>query len=124
MMTDELYKSMREHPETGPVMELLELADGSDAFARALALVRDCFSPERTLRLLARDRLRQITKRRAMLVYNYEQAVITAARDRGATVTDYSAAVAVLPDEVVDHLHRIFCQQVEQMRRHAMEDGA
>lgn len=123
-MTNELYESMRTHPDTGPVMELLELADGCDTFSRALALVRDCFAPDATLRALSRDKLRRIMKLRTAAVFAYEGAVMKAAREAGHEPAHFGEAIKVLPRELVDKLHADFLAQIEALKLRSLADDS
>lgn len=124
-MSRELYESMRTHPETGPVLELLDMADGADLFSRALALVRDCFSPSDTLRHLSRRKLRAIMKRRVAIVFAYETAVVAAAKEHGAEPKDFGEAAAALPAEVFEKLRTDFAKQIEELKLHGLDaDGS
>lgn len=73
---DELYKSMATHPDTGPVLDMLELVEPVDEFSKALCLVRDCFAQGGTLRLLSRNKLRGLLRSRIMLMNAYHDAVV------------------------------------------------
>lgn len=109
-----LMTSMRKHPGTAEVLELLELAEGSDEFDRALALVRDCFSPRDTLRGLARTKLRGLMAQRRALVLAYEAAVLHAARQRGAQPASFIEAAAAL-GSAFDALRQGFDEQMAQL---------
>jgi len=123
-MTESMYKSMRSHPDIAPVFEMLDLADGSDLFSRALALVRDCFAESDTLRILSRKQLRKIMKRRVALVYTYEVAVVTAARKCGANVKDFADAMLVLPAAEFEEIRAQFNEQINEMKKHALDPDA
>lgn len=91
-----LYESMRKHPDTGPVLELLELVDPVDEFSKALCLVRDCFSPSDTLRLLSHRQLKNLLWHRTRLMATFETAVNEAAKEAGANPKTWAEAVQVL----------------------------
>lgn len=113
-MTNELYESMATHPDTGPVMQLLDLVEPVDEFSRALVLVRDCFSPDATLRGLTRAKLRGMLNARVMLVQAYQQAVVELVP--GARTFD--AAMMRAPKEQLDKLRADFeAQMAELMAR-------
>lgn len=120
-MTDSLYKSMREHPDLRPVFELLDLADGSDLFARALMLVRDCFAESDTLRILSRKRLRAIMKRRIAVVFTYEMSVIRAGQAIDPDVKDFAQAMMVLPKPEFERIKADFEAQMAEMKKHALD---
>jgi len=110
-MTRELYESMRKHPSTGPVLELLELVDPVDEFSRALCLVRDCFDPSPTLRLLSRNKLQGLLSSRVALLKTYQQAVVDAVP--GAKT--FEAAVATGDRDTIDALKRDFERQAAEL---------
>lgn len=108
---DELYKAMAKHPDTGPVMELLDMVEPVDEFSRALCLVRDCFSPDSTLRVLSRDKLRGLLASRVALMTTYQQAMI----DAVPGVKTFDAAIANGPPFVVNTLRASFERQVAEL---------
>jgi hypothetical protein len=110
-----LYESMRQHPDTGPVMDLLELVDPVDEFSRALCLVRDCFSSGDTLRTLSRKKLKGLLGERLRLVKAYEVAVLEAARELGVKPTTYLEAVSALPAGKFTELHAAYAAQVNKL---------
>ena len=110
-----LYESMRQHPDTGPVMDLLELVDPVDEFSRALCLVRDCFSSSDTLRELSRAKLKGLLGERMKLVIAYQTAVFQAARDCGAKPKTFEEAVKVLPLGKSIKLRRAYADQVREL---------
>ena len=110
-----LYESMRQHPDTGPVMALLELVDPVDEFSRALCLVRDCFSSSDTLRTLSRKKLKGLLGERMQLVVAYETAVFQAARDLGANPQAFVEAIKVLPAGQFTELHMAYVAQVREL---------
>lgn len=114
-MSDQLYIDMAKHPDIAPVLGLLELADGSDPFSRALMLARNCFSPDSTLRALSRLALRRVMEYRIELVTAYEAAVVTAARDYGDP-KDFGEALQIAPREVVDRIHADFVEQIRRLK--------
>jgi len=75
---NDLYESMKKHPDTGPVLEQLDLIDPVDEFSRALCLVRDCFDPSPTLRMLSRNKLQGLIAGRMNLLRTYQRAVVAA----------------------------------------------
>jgi hypothetical protein len=103
----DLYTSMAEHPDTGQVMQLLALVDPVDEFSRALCLVRDCFDPNPTLRILSRNKLRGLLSQRLALLRAYESAVIDAVP--GAKT--FSDAILLGDRATVDRLRENFEQQ-------------
>ncbi len=125
-MTDpnQLFVDMQTHPDCGPVFELLNLADGCDTFSRALALVRDCFSPDSTLRALSRDKLRKIMKLRTAAVFAYEGAVMKAARDAGHEPEHFGDALKVLEPDVTNKLHADFLAQIEALKLRSLSDDS
>jgi hypothetical protein len=110
-----LYDSMRQHPDTGPVMALLDLVDPVDEFSRALVLVRDCFSSSDTLRNLSRSKLKGLLGERMKLVAAYEVAVLEAARELGAKPTTYLEAITALPAGKFTELHMAYAKQVDEL---------
>ena len=110
-----LYDSMRQHPDTGPVMALLDLVDPVDEFSRALVLIRDCFSPSDTLRELSRAKLKGLLGERMKLEVAYETAVFQAARDLGANPQAFMEAIAALPAGKFTELHRAYAAQVREL---------
>ena len=112
-----LYDSMRQHPDTGPVMALLDLVDPVDEFSRALVLIRDCFSPSDTLRTLSRKKLKGLLGERMQLVVAYETAVFQAARDVGGSPQTFMEAVnALLPTPgKFAELHAAYAAQVREL---------
>lgn len=73
--TDQMYENMAKHPDAGQVMDLLAIVEPCDEFSMALCLVRDCFSPNTTLRTLSRKKLRGVLKERLALLRAYESAM-------------------------------------------------
>ena len=110
-----LYDSMAKHPDTGPVMRLLELVDPVDEFSKALVLVRDCFSPNATLRELSRRALRHKLAERVGLMAVYETAVMEAARAWGAQPSNFLDAVKELPPEKFEALRAAYQAQVNAL---------
>lgn len=110
-----LYDSMRQHPDTGPVMALLDLVDPVDEFSRALVLIRDCFSPSDTLRELSRAKLRNLLGERMKLVAAYEVAVLETARAHGAKPATFLEAVSALPHGKFTQLHEAYAEQVNEL---------
>ncbi len=92
-----IYNSMYDHPDTGPVMKLLELVEQCDEFSKGVVLVRDCFSPNNTLRALSRRKLRAILGERTGLMEAYQTVVYEAARKHGAKPKSYLHAVSAIP---------------------------
>lgn len=111
----DLYESMAKHPHIAPVFDLLKLVDPCDEFSRALCLVRDCFSPNTTLRALSRDQLAGVLAERTNLLLAYETAVYEAARAIGAKPKTFLDAVDALPDSIACMLREAFEQQVAKL---------
>lgn len=118
-----LYDSMRQHPDTGPVMELLEMVDPVDEFSRALVLVRDCFSSSDTLRELSRAKLKGLLGQRLELVIVYETAVFQAARDLGANPPTFVEAIKALPAGKFTELHMAYAAQVRELMGRSLGTG-
>jgi hypothetical protein len=106
---------MRQHPDTGPVMELLELVEPTDEFSKALCLVRDCFSSNQTLRTLSRSKLTALLGERLKLVIAYQTATFQAARDVGAHPQTFLDAVKALPPGKFTELHKAYAEQVNKL---------
>lgn len=94
-----LYESMRKHPDTGPIMEMLGLLDPVDEFSSALCLIRDCFSPSDTLRLLSRRKLEKLLHSRTSLMAAFETAVVAAAKEAGSKPKNFEEAVGAITPE-------------------------
>lgn len=114
-MSQHLYESMAAHPDIAVVMELLELVEPVDEFSRALCLVRDCFSPSDTLRLLSRNQLRGLMKSRMALMTAFETAVMDAAKIKGVTPKTFSEAHGALEPSEFNELVRAYKQQVDEL---------
>lgn len=110
-----LYESMRQHPDTGPVMELLELVEPVDEFSKALCLVRDCFSSNQTLRTLSRSKLTALLGERLKLVEAYCTAVLEAAREQGWEPKTFLEGVKALPPGKFAELHEAYAAQVDKL---------
>jgi hypothetical protein len=110
-----LYECMRRHPNTGPVMELLELVEPVDEFSKALCLVRDCFSANQTLRTLSRRQLTALLDERLKLVAAYHTAVLEAAREQGAEPKTFLEGVKALPPGKFAELHKAYAVQVDEL---------
>lgn len=110
-----LYESMRQHPDTGPVMDLLAMVEPTDEFSRALCLVRDCFSSSDTLRELSRAKLKGLLGERMALVIAYQTAVFQAARDCGAKPMTFVEAIKALPAGKFTELHMAYAAQVREL---------
>jgi len=111
MNANDLYESMKKHPDTGPVLEQLALVDPVDEFSRALCLVRDCFDPSPTLRMLSRNKLQGLIASRMNLLRTYQAAVVAAVP--GARTFD--DAVAKGDRATVDALRATFQQQADEL---------
>jgi hypothetical protein len=114
---NQLYRSMAEHPDTGPVMALLELIEPVDEFSRGVVLVRDCFSPNNTLRALSRRKLRTMLAERTGLMAAYETAVMEAAQTYGIAPKSWLEAVKTLPPEVFEELRAAYQAQVDALMK-------
>jgi len=108
---NELYEAMAAHPDTGPVMEQLALVEPVDEFSRALCLVRDCFDPSPTLRLLSRRKLRDMLSSRMALMMAYQQMVIDAVP--GAKT--FAAAVANGNPATIDRIRATYEKQAAEL---------
>lgn len=113
---DQLYRSMAAHPDAGQVMDLLKIVDPVDDFSSALCLIRDCFSPNTTLRTLSRKCLRRLLKERLALLRAHETAVMQAAAEAGIKAQDYMQALKRLPKTTADELREAYTKQVAAMR--------
>ncbi len=111
MPDSSLYESMASHPDTGPIMELLGLVEPVDEFSKALCLVRDCFSPNNTLRSLSRKQLRALLGERINLMNAFESAVVRAANEYGS-VSTFAAAVRLMPCEELVAMQESYNAQV------------
>lgn len=116
-----LYESMAHHPDIAPVMEMLELAEPVDEFSRALCLIRDCFSPNDTLRILSRKQLTGLMKSRIALMTSFETAVVQAAKDTGAAPRTFADAVKALPAEEFANMQASFSKQVDELMGRPLE---
>lgn len=110
-----LYESMSKHPDTGPVMKLLELVEQCDEFSKGVSLVRDCFSPNNTLRALSRRKLRSILGERTGLMETYQTAVYEAARKHGVKPASWLEAVDALPAVEFGELRDAYNAQVDAL---------
>ena len=122
-MTDknQLYRSMEEHPDTGPIMALLELVEPVDEFGRGVALVRDCFSSNNSLRALSRRKLRGMLGQRTGLMAAYETAVMEAAQATGAKPHGFLEAMKALPPEMFEELRAAYQVQVDALMGRPLE---
>ncbi len=110
-----LYESMAKHPDTGPVLALLELVDPCDEFSKGVVLVRDCFSPSNTLRALSRRKLRAMLSVRTGLMEAYQTAVMAAARAQGAKPLTFLDAMSALPPKKFEELRAAYNAQVDAL---------
>lgn len=110
MSEPNLYDSMAAHPDIAPVLDLLKIVDPVDEFSSALCLVRDCFSPNNTLRTLSRRALQRMLNERLALLRGYETAVTQA-----AGIADFGKALAALPREKADELKKAYAAQVAEL---------
>lgn len=110
-----IYDDMREHPATGPILTLLDIVDPVDEFSKALVMIRDCFSPNNTLRELSRRALRYKLSERVGLMTAYETAVINAAKEHGNNPRTFLDAIAVLPPAEFEELRKAYKEQVDAM---------
>lgn len=113
---NELYRSMAQHPDTGPIMEMLSLVDPVDEFSKAVCLVRDCFSDNQTLRTLSRRQLKGMLASRVALVTAYETSVMQEARKYGEP-TDFADACEMIPSVKFDAMRRDFRRQVDELMK-------
>lgn len=120
MNENNLYQSMAEHPDIEPIMDLLDLVDPCDEFSQALCLVRDCFSPSDTLRLLSRKSLRELLKTRTSLMSSYQTAVAAAARAKGVNAKTFLEAASALPAEEFDTMRKAYEKQVNELMNRPM----
>jgi len=116
---EQLYNSMANHPDTGPVMDQLALVEPVDEFSRALCLVRDCFSPNTTLRLLSRNKLQGMLRSRRALMYAYQNAVVDAVPG-AKTFTD---ALAKGDRQRIEELRKKFEEQAAELMSRPLEGG-
>ena len=117
MTSDKLYESMAKHPDTGPIMELLQLVEPVDEFSRALCLVRDCFAQGGTLRLLSRNKLRGMLQSRVSLMMAYQKAVI----DAVPGARSFTEAVAIGDPVSINALRADFDVQARMLMSRPLE---
>ena len=120
-MTAHLYQSMAEHPDIELIMDLLNLVDPCDEFSQALCLVRDCFSPNDTLRLLSRKSLRDLLKTRTSLMSSYQTAVAAAAGAKGVNAKTFLEAAAALTNTEFNALKNAYEKQVAELMNRPMQ---
>jgi len=118
---DELYISMKTHPDTAPVMEKLGLVEPVDEFSRALVLMRDCFSPSGTARTLAREKLNRMLASRVALMKVFETSVVQAARAKGETPKTFAEAMAVLTSDEMQVLRNSYRTQMDELMCRPLE---
>ena len=112
-MNHPLYESMRKHGETGPVMELLDMVKPHDDFSRALVLVRDCFSPNNSLRIISRMALRHVLQDRINLATAFQSSVLEAAREIDPEVSTFEGAMKALTPGQFGRLRLAYSKQIE-----------
>lgn len=123
MSDPNLYESMAKHPDIAPVMEMLETVEPVDEFSKAICLIRDCFSPNNTLRALSRRQLRGLMRTRIALMTGFETAVVQAAREAGAKPKGFEDAMKALPPEVFERMHASYRAQVDELMGRPLERG-
>lgn len=110
-----IFDDMKAHPSIGPILTLLDIVDPVDEFSKALVMIRDCFSPNDTLRELSRRALRYKLAERVGLMTTYETVVINAAKDHGHNPQTFLEAIAVLPSAEFEVLRASYKAQVDAM---------
>lgn len=108
-----LYENMAKHPDIKPTMDLLELVEPCDEFSRALILLRDCFSPNTTLRMLSRRALREVCSGRVRLLHNYQTVVSENAKALGYDTRSFEEAWNWLPKSTRERLQSSYAEQVK-----------